>query len=695
MSSEPQGDDSRLTHHDHYTTQAEKREYERRKAAIREAIDRGYRSNGMGNEPLLASIQLLASELDLGKSNVDMYRPRAEKLSLPFFHDVAISVLTAVRGESNTRAAARLAAAGDEFEALWQTFVTLETAAAIEGYLPTELEDVQATYGFTTQLGERYVRAESAATGDLHVRDTDDELKSILCAGGKGSGKSAAVETLAMDSYATGHKVVDLVDFIKSENAAYDIPQQDNGQGLLESREEMGLRTGFDDTEAGVAWLEGDETENLVTSPDLEVLAPLSPGLADMDVPTTAAVDKQTVQPFTIPASDLTYRQLVMLLHHTTPTQENHLRSAHQKLRDSEEDWTLLDLARTVRNETNAGEKVSDRIETSLETAQSKSFIRDTDCPHALDWGAVMRDKQTITAFTVHPVREVSDHLVVLSYLIDSLFEARKTLISEQLLSEYPPLTVVMREMHEVAPRGKSEQDSESTIEGYMIDTLGDMFSLTRHADMEIIGDTQKFYRQLDDDISGLFDHIFAFSGHVPDIKKIFKTRLDNTDPAERVAQYSDPGKCAFISENGYRMPIRFAPPRNHHLEAKQDGSGLGFRARVDATPERLMQAPWDADVPERLRFGDIARSDPERFFLMYVTDTGDTDSYVLKDRLTEAYNHWAEATGSRQMSHNPLQQAVQNYFDITDLPDKRVKVNGSRERAHKRLALDYDEDRE
>ncbi len=115
------------------------------------------------------------------------------------------------------------------------------------------------------------------------------------------------------------------------------------------------------------------------------------------------------MRPFTIPASDLTFRQLVMLLHNTTPTQENHLRSAHQKLVNSGRDWTLKDVADTVRNKTGAGDSVCDRIETALETAQGKSFIRDKECEYQLDWSDIMQNEDVITSFTVHTIREPSD----------------------------------------------------------------------------------------------------------------------------------------------------------------------------------------------------------------------------------------------------------------------------------------------
>jgi len=567
---------------------------------------------------------------------------------------------------------------------------SMTSVASVEGLLPSQLQDTQPVQGFEGQLGERYVRADSRATGELTLRDSDDELKSTLCAGGKGSGKSAAVETLALDSYQHGHKIVDLVDFFKAENATYDLSQRENDEGLIKVREEMGLPVGYDDIEAGFAWLDGEPDGDLFTSPDVEILVPLCPGLEDIEVPAVNG-EQPVVRPFTIPASDLTYRQLVMLLHHTTEARENELRSAHQRLRDRNLDWTLSDVAAEIKRSGNAGQKLAESIETSLRTAQQKSFIRDKDCPHALEWEDIMADQSTITAVTVAPVKETADHLVLLSYLIDSLFEARRELLKQATLEQFPALTLIMREMSEVAPRSTSEQSAESTSERYMIDSLKDVFKLTRHANMEILADAQKFYRQLSPDIGELFDQILAFRGHQPDIKRIFSTRVNDKTPAQYVAQYDEPGKCALVSERGYRLPIQIAPPRCHHLEAKSDGSGLGFRARHPDTAEELIEPPWNVSVPPRLQFDDMPEHPVDRFLKQYVHLVNDRDEYLLMKDLREAYCEWADENDEEQFERKITSGRLSSYFDpIGSDTLYRPRINGSQFRAHRRLELSW-----
>lgn len=687
-----------LRRHEYELDKQQKKARDRERMFISRAIDRGQDARAAGDWESLADIcASLEGALSISAETLWFYDTDETTNELPWHYGALCDWFEASNPGFEPSETAQYAFRESGFSEMVgfmsAVFESLETAAVVDGPLDAEFEDRQQVFGFEGQLGERYVRPESSVGGDLNIRDKDDELKSILCAGGKGSGKSTAVESLAMDSYAHGHKIVDLVDFMKSENAVYDIPQQDNGEGLIEAREDMGLPIGFDDLEAGCAWLFSEEIpDDLVTSPNLEIYVPLTPGLAEMDVPTIPNVDEATVKPFTIPASDLTYRQLVMLLHHTTTARENHLRTAHQKLRDTMDNWTLADVAEAVKHETNAGDKMASQIETSLRTAQSNGFVRDRDCPHALDWTEVMADQDTITAFSVHTVKEKSDRLMVLSYLIDSLHEARRNLIKWNKLHQYPPMTIVMREMHEVAPRTKAEQDSESVIESYMIDTLSELFALTRHADLEILSDTQKFYRQLSPEVSGLFDHILAFRGYIPDVKRIFKTRTDTNEAAERVAQFKNPGRCAFISEGGPKWPIQIAPPRNHHLEASTDGSGLGFRARVDETPDRMLPAPWSPEIPDRLSFDDVTQTPLEMFFEQYITETGNSNDYAVKQEITNTYNQWAEQQGydkyEGQGGHIKLHKALKNYIGLSSDTDAARTIGGRRRQVHTTITL-------
>ena len=549
---------------------------------------------------------------------------------------------------------------------LVESVAVCEEIARVLRHDISSLETKQSVIGLETEIGVRYLSAESAVSGELKVYDRDDDLRAILFAGSQGAGKTTARKTMLEDRIAAGHKVVDLVDFHKAENTTFDIESQD--ERLDEWRRKLGLDIGFTDYEP----------------PEIEILAPLTPGLSRSLVPVNKATETSTITPFTIPASELSYRQLVMLLAHTTKTHENYLKAAHQKLSIDGGNWTLYDVAKAVRNRTNAGEKVADRIERSLETAQRKSFIRDEGADHSLDWRALMADASTVSAFTVHSVREWSDKLLVVSYLLDKLYETRNELLSETRdLDKYPVLTLGLGELHTIAPRRKAEQDIESTIEGYMIDTLSDLFALMRHANIEIVADTQRFHQQLAPAVSTLFHEIYAFNGQKPDVKKIFQTRVDTTEPVEEVSQY-DTGICALVSGDGYKLPIRFAPPRSHHLDAKRDGDGISFRAKQRTNVE-LVPAPWTASIPERLSFGSH-QTDLERFFEEALEFTGEPVDSVFTDRVVEGYRRW-RSDGDRKYQEAYIRSKIADHFDLDDQDKSYLTViTGLRKPARKRI---------
>lgn len=551
-------------------------------------------------------------------------------------------------------------------------FESIYTALSLDGRVDGEATTTVPAYEYRHQVGERYYRPLSAGSDELEMANEGD-WEATLLTGGQGSGKTASRFTLNEDRIAKGHKVVDLVDMFKAENAMYDI--ESRNQTLDRIRREAGVGVGF----AGS-----------YDPPEMEVLLPLTHELAESELPYDTDRDAFTAKPFVIPASDLTYRQLVMLLPHTTQTQENYLRSAHQILTEQDRDWTLRDVAETVRKHTNASESVADRIERALETAQSNSFIRDEESDYCLNWDDIMDDAGTVTSFSVYMLREKSDKLAITSWLLDSLYQARLDLLRQHAVETYPPLTVNIGEAHKVAPRQKAEQDAEATIEGDMIDTFSELIALMRHVNMEIIADTQKFKQQLSSSVSSLFHRVFAFAGQKPDIKKVFRTRVDDTDPAETVATF-DPGKCALVSGDGYSMPIQMLPPRMHHLDATHDGDGLGARARY-LDHEELRPAPWDSAVPPRLRFNDMERGPVAEFVHQHVEKTGSNDDYIIKQDFTDAYNAWATANDYTESAHTAVCKLIQRKTNIDDAY-KRIGEDSKQKSCWVGIVVRYDPD--
>ncbi len=652
------------------------RRLDAKRATIKEWVDKGSRAVADDRWLQVGLIlrDVLLPELDVSRRDYPRYNRKLRGTDETWAPDALQTVSKHIN--RYLKAAQHSSLTREQTQRLTDAFESAVSIAAVEGLIDSTLVSEVPAWEYEHQVGVRHYSPTSSADKEPQLIDPDPdaELKATLVTGGQGSGKSTFVETLVEDRMARGHVVVDLLDFVKSENAMYDIEQRQ--EILNEIREEMGLESGFEDHDP----------------PSVEVYAPLTDGLAASKVPFDTETEEYVLKPFTIPASELTYRQLVMLLPHSTRTQENYLKSAHQKLSQTGEDWTLRDIARVVRNETNAGETVADRIERALQTAQETGYIRDQDDDHTLDWSEVASDPATIASFTIHMVRESADQKVIASYLLDSLYEYRKGLIQQRKLQESKTLTVVMRELHKIVPRSKSEQDSVATIESYMIDTMSDLLALTRHVDMEIIADTQKFKQQLSSDVSGMFHRVFAFSGQKPDVREVFKTRVDDTEPAETVAQF-EPGECAMVSGAGYVMPISTAPPRSHHLDTGGDGDGLSARVAF-LDHEEFADAPWASTVPPHLAFRDETNNPAEKFAQRWLTVVKDREQYEFKFEVTEAYNAWAKENDYETMSHQAIHRTIKNYFDtIDDSTDATIThPERGRKKAHRCLKLSYED---
>ena len=556
---------------------------------------------------------------------------------------------------------------GEDLERILQS---LTLVAAAEGGLPRSLPENQAVVEYQHQIGIRHLSGAYSADPVLEAIENDGDNKATLFAGSTGSGKSASLRTVVEDRDANGHKIVDLVELNKAENATYDISAQNE---LRDTRAEMGFDVGFAEYER----------------PEIEVLIPMTTDLADSRIPCDADSGESVVRPFTVPASELSYRQIVMLMPKTTDVWEQAILSAHQKLDNRGGDWTLEDLVDEVHRDPQTTDRVSRRIEGALRSVQNKGFIRDAKCPHTLDWREIMADSETITSFTVFQMRSKLDQLLVASYLIDSLARERFQLQVEGRLEEFPTLTAIMREMHYIAPRSKSENDSQRSVESIMIENLQEFFSMMRHRSAEILADTQQFHQQLDPGVSEKFDRFYCFGGHKPDVKQIFNTKASpDGSPEDRVARYNN-GKCALVSSKvGYKMPIQFAPPRAHHLDAKTEGDGFSFRTQAEELNEEMREIPWDVSLPDRLGF-DTDGADPvEQFAEVAIVVTNDHTDYAFKDELTAAYNKWAEAEGAPVFNNKQFHRRLKSLLDLNDETDAQIQRNGKRTGAHRTIEL-------
>lgn len=531
---------------------------------------------------------------------------------------------------------------------------SITTGLTLHGKIDGDATTEVPVREYRHQVGERYYRPLSNGSENVQLVDPGSDLTMSLLVGGTGSGKSTAGKTLAEDRYAHGHKVVDLIDTQRVENGLWDC--ENRHEELDEAREDVvgNVGVGFERFDA----------------PGQEILMPLSERMDEAQVPYNTEHEEFVVQPFTIPASELSHRQLAMMLHHSTTTQENHLRQAYDEANRRWDDYQLRDIADLIRNNPEIGDKISDRIISSLRALQRKSYIRDKECPHALDWTEIMQTQDVVTSFSVRTVRDQADKKAVLAYLVDSMKEARDDLDYTHQLASTPPLTVLMRELHFVSPSSsnQSEQDSESTLEKYMVTTMQKLAAMHRHADVEVIADSQTMFQQLHRSVRDMFHRVFVF-GHKTDaseVKKICRKKLGDTDPAHSVTSWDQPGKCMVITPDGYHKPIQMLPPRHHHIDAKSEGNGLAWRDR-HLEDEEMRDPPWPGEVPTRLRFDEVAKNPIGEFWETHVKRVTGPDAFVLKEDVTEAYAKWSDLHDEPPKSHNPLHSWISTNIDVDD----------------------------
>lgn len=560
---------------------------------------------------------------------------------------------------------------------LTRIFLSLQSAAVVEGVVDAELSRELPVYGYKLQLGRRWLPW-MATRKDEQVLRSLDHSEMVIAAGAHGSGKSTAGQAEAEDHVAHGNKLIDLHDQSKAENALYDVEEQDDV--LIDVREEMGLSTGFDAE---------------YPRPGLEIYVPMTKSLDGLELPCNTETDEFVVKPFAIPASEIPKEGLVLMVDQTD-AQQKYLRIAYEKVDRELDDWTLQDLSNAVY-ETNARADVADRIRASLEVLQHKGYIRDKKSSHLLDWEEIFRDPSVITSFTVSLMDDEVEKLVVMHYLLEKIINERRRLARENSLGDYPMLSVVLREIQKLAPsqNKRSEDARKASIQSATTATLQEYGEDLRHARLEILADCQKFKAQLDNDVRGHADRVYAFKGQVDDVYEAFKTRvLNSRGLAATVSQYPT-GQCALLNEQGYTMPIQMAPPRSMHLDTKTYSNG--FIARVTVLDdEEMREVPWDVSVPSRLVFEeqiDVDDADLDsatyKFAAACIDEADDGRAFTVD--LHDAYRVWAITNGEDlAVNRQKLMEDIIDFYELDSDNDKtRPKYHdGSRKNAYKGIRL-------
>jgi len=385
-------------------------------------------------------------------------------------------------------------------------------------------------------------------------------------------------------------KIVDLVDTDKVENGVYDLHQQQDV--LRDVRERMGLPEDF----GGI-----DEFEQ----PNIEILVPLTRDIQGQEVPIDPDSGESVVQPFTIAASDLTKRALKHFVAGATSQQQKVIGTCYDRLENKHDDWTLKQLAEEVLGMEGISDSFKRRSLHQIETLQQTGFVRDKECPHRLDWEQVFRDTDTITSFTTALMEEYDQKLMVMAYLIHSIYHERDD------CDNLPPAVGVAREMHEVVPHAQESNgtEREQALQTAIVGELSYILRKQRKQSLEFICDTQDI-TDLKRGIRKRFNRAVTFQTHEDALEELFDKIVGNKSlfrqyhesiQTNTVGRGTVLGKTVPNNEDGsaFLSQVQFAPPPWHVFDDDQHDTGL--HARVELTDEEWGSHGWNTRLPDHL----------------------------------------------------------------------------------------------
>lgn len=693
---------------EHVRTQTRKeikyREKKRVEKAVRLVHDRLYR--GRFGEAAEALYRRVVVPMGLSKTKLPDLADRLDEddfgydyLATAHFLDDALSYAEffrqARRNDVDAATAARAAGLSTSIETarnrLRNAFLTIENIAIEQGLIRSELTNAASLEGFALQIGVAW------KTFDRELPDTvklwgiteDEDVTATAVQGAPGSGKSASVDTLEEDRHAAGHKVIDALDWLECENIFHDVPNQRDE--LIERREEIGLPTWWDEIDG-------------VDEPEVEVLMPLTPELTSWKVPFDTEDEDFVVRPFTIPASEIEKRAFKAMLTHTTDVGSSVLERAFKEVSNID-DWKIADLTKCVRREAD-DQQVADRVVTELETLQKSSFIRDSKDEHAIDWEDIFKSTDVVTCFSVAGMGDPAAKYMVMLYIIRSLMEERETTTANMgETADLPRLTAAFREMRITCPpESKKTKDPRiRALEGALLDAWRDFSTLHRHNDVEIIGDSQQFNRQINSDVRANFQKGITFRNKKPYVKEFWRSYgadLEN-QYIRRVATQFSPGDFAFLGESNvdertFHSPCYMAPAMCHHIDTKEEDHG--FIARCEYLDHNeLRPAPWSSNLPDRFAFDTSASSsepdasdEPVAYFAYHCLDVDDVgrDKWERTDAVYEVYNMFARREGLPEKTKRSFGIGLSKYLDDDEYEKKEKMVDGERFTAYFGLRL-------
>lgn len=542
-------------------------------------------------------------------------------------------------------------------ETVRQAFDSLQSIAMYQGIVDDSMRNYAPVTGFAMDMGKMFKTPKYRVNGEVQIASYHAGETKTLYNGETGEGKSTALSTEVADRWMAScvdewydgrqyrtedFKIVDIVDTDMVENGVYDIPQQQDI--LRDVREEMGFSEDYTSIDG-------------FKKPKIELLVPLTQSIQSEEVPVDP--DGETIiQPFTIAASDLTKRALKHFVAGATSEQQKIIGTCYDRLEAQTDDWTLKDLAKEVLGMEGISDSFKRRALHQIETLQQTGFVRDKECPHRLEWGEVFNDTGTITAFTQKFMAEYDQKLMVLSYLIHSVYHEREG--REGL----PPAVAVARELHEVVPHSQESNgtEREQSLQKAIVGELSYILRKQRKQSLEFICDTQDI-TDIKRGIRKRFNRAVTFATHEDALEELFDKVVGNKSlfrsyhqsiQTNTVGRGTVLGKTVPNNEDGspFLSQVQFAPPPWHVFD--DDDHDTGLHARVDYTDEEWGDHDWNTRLPDRLVV------DVDELKRELADEDGEENGLSAKEKKSQ---HKKEARRRREMgeSINQVREKIPN----------------------------------
>lgn len=587
---------------------------------------------------------------------------------------------THMRGYSTPEESARVCIEG--------AFNSLAAIAEYEGIVDDEFRNRADAVGYTLKTGE-HLQDWGMDLGET-VRTIPDNPRSLmtLFAGIRGQGKSNGLEVEAEDFYQQNFrsgrdfKLIDLLGFRDGETWFYDLPQQQ--EDLRDVRDDQNLVSDFtdtyeecprcestaldrDDQELTVACVdedctfEGDEH----VQPKMEILAPLTPGLTDEEIPFDTEDEEFVVRPFTVPASELRKPLLVsLIMSRLSDGEEQTIRQAYDDLDTRNNDWSLKDLADEIRSKDELSPSHKAKATGVLRSLQNEGFIRTKDDPYTIDWGSIFTTPEIITVFTQAYCEDEISRLLSFAYLTDAIIDEREN------RDGIPDCALIMRELWKVTPHGQRQlfDERSSSLQEAITGMFTKVFRDGRHSGIHLLADTQQI-SDLHKSVRELFNRYVIYTSDWDTVKDVFSWTQNNKRETFWKTITAKTGQAGIvghvqpaIDEKNieYLSPVEYTAPSHHHRDGQRDRTGWHARCkytqRLDCCNDEVLKRPsnvggveWDDQIPTELQIDAEQESDegpdvnqsPVAAFVERAVTTASLDGYVHKRDLYDAFNEF------------------------------------------------------